>query len=150
MCCEDSETDNSKTDSEVAERLFRLLNGKKFLLLLDDVCGNIDLGAVGIPDPSSENGCKIIMASRKLDVCHNMEVIEVEAVSWNEAWEIFYEQVGGIFYMPRILSFAHAIIMGCVGLALLLIVTRQAVVWEDNFFVWKHGLRKFSLCLLML
>ncbi|KAJ4723668.1 Disease resistance protein [Melia azedarach] len=139
LCHEDSET-----DSEVAERLFQVLKGKKFLLLLDDVWEHIDLGEVGIPDPTSENGCKILVASRKLDVCHNMKVVDVETVSWEEAWEIFYEQVGGFIHSPDILPFARAIIKGCGGLPLVIIVSGRALTAENNVSVWDDASRRFS------
>ncbi|XP_031263426.1 disease resistance protein RPS2-like [Pistacia vera] len=105
-----------------SEKLFQVLKGKKFLLLLDDVWENIDLQAIGIPDPSIENGCKIIMASRK-----------------RGSLETFFKQVGGIIDLPEIQPFARAIVEGCGGLPLLIIVTRRALAEETNISVWKYA-----------
>ncbi|KAJ0035730.1 hypothetical protein Pint_26081 [Pistacia integerrima] len=143
LCCEDCET-----DFQVAERLFHVLSRRKFLLLLDDVWEQVDLEAVGIPDPSSENGCKVLVASRKLDICHAMDVVrdvELGTLSGEEAWELFYEQVGGIIDSPNIRPFAQAIVEGCGGLPLLIVVTERALSDERSISVWEHALRKLSL-----
>ncbi|KAK1578137.1 hypothetical protein Q3G72_027839 [Acer saccharum] len=140
--------EDSETDTQVAEKLFQVLSGRKFLLLLDDVWEQIHLEAVGIPDPCSVKGSKIIMASKKLNVFCDMDVsrvIEVETMSREEAWELFSKQVGRIINSPDIQPFAQAIANGCGGLPLLIIVTGKALTGEDNVTVWEHASRKFSL-----
>ncbi|KAL9431905.1 hypothetical protein AB3S75_026999 [Citrus x aurantiifolia] len=141
--CKDRET-----DAQVAEKLWQVLNGEKFLLLLDDVWEQIDLEAVGIPVPGSENGSKIFMASRELDVCRNMDVnmvVKLETLSMKDAWELFCKEVGGIIQSPDIHLYARAIVKGCCGLPLLTIVTAKALAGERNVSVWKNASRKFSL-----
>ncbi|KAK4856861.1 hypothetical protein QYF36_022043 [Acer negundo] len=140
--------EDSETDTQVAERLFQVLSGRKFLLLLDDVWEQIHLEAVGIPDPCSVKGSKILMASKNLNVFWDMDVsrvIEVETMSREEAWELFSKQVGGIIDSPDIQPFARAIANGCGGLPLLIIVTGKALTGEDNVTVWEQASRIFSL-----
>lgn len=142
LYCKDSEA-----DSDVAEKLFHFLNGKKFLLLLDDVWEQINLQEVGIPDPSSENVGKIVVASRTVGACLEMDaskLIEVETVSKKEAWELFYEQVGRVIELPHIQPFAQTIVDGCGGLPLLIIVTGRALTEENNVLVWEHASKQFS------
>lgn len=143
LCRKDHET-----DTQVAAKLLQVLNGKKFFLLLDDVWEQIDLEAVGIPVCSSENGSKILMASRELDVCRGMnvsKVIKLETLSRKDAWELFCKEVGGIIQSPDIQLYARAIVRGCCGLPLLIIVTAKSLAGERNVSVWKHASRKFSL-----
>ncbi|KAJ0028591.1 hypothetical protein Pint_36255 [Pistacia integerrima] len=138
----------SETDYQVAEKLLKVLKGKKFLLLLDDVWEQIDLEAVGIPGPSLENGCKIVIASRKIDACHDMnlfKVVEVKSISWKEARELFYEQVSTSIPLSDIKSFAETIVKGCGGLPLLIIVTGRALGGKNDVSVWKDASKKFSL-----
>ncbi|XVF29562.1 hypothetical protein REPUB_Repub15cG0132000 [Reevesia pubescens] len=133
--------------SEIREELFQYLEGMKFLLVLDDVWERMDLEAVGIPDPRLGNGCALILATRKLEVCddmHLINVIEVETVSNEEAWELFCEQVGSIVNAPGIRSFAQGIVERCGGLPLLVIVTGRALAAEEDVFAWEQAFRQFS------
>ncbi|XP_031249549.1 disease resistance protein At4g27190-like [Pistacia vera] len=138
----------SETDSQVAERLLGVLKVRKFLLILDDLWEQIDLGAVGIPDSNSENRCKIIMAFRKLDSGHDkneFKVVEIKTVSEKEARELFYEHVGRIIRSSDIQSFAETIVKGCGGLPLLIIVTGRALAEENDVSKWRDASIKFSL-----
>ncbi|XWS13138.1 hypothetical protein CRYUN_Cryun36dG0011900 [Craigia yunnanensis] len=132
---------------ETSIELFQYLKGKKFLLLLDDVWERMDLEEVGIPDPSLGNGCALILATRNLEVCNDMHlinVIKVETVSKEEAWELFCEQVGGIINAPDIHSFAQGIVKRCGGLPLLIIVTGRALSGEEDIVAWEQAFRQFS------
>ena len=77
-----------QTDFEIAGKLLQVLKSQWFLLLLDDVWEPIDLNAVGIPDPALENGCKIILSTRFLDVGHIMAAdreVQMEGLLLEEA-----------------------------------------------------------------
>ncbi|KAA3485618.1 disease resistance protein isoform X1 [Gossypium australe] len=136
-----------KAESENREELFRYLEGRKFLLVLDDAWESIDLEAVGIPDPSSENGSAIILATRNLEVCDNMRfinMIEVGTLSNEEAWKLFCEQVGRVVNIPGILPFARVLVERCGGLPLLVIVTGRALAGEEDVFAWEQAFKQFS------
>ncbi|KAB2092178.1 hypothetical protein ES319_A02G011500v1 [Gossypium barbadense] len=112
-----------------------------------DVWESIDLEAVGIPDPSSENGSAIILATRNLEVCDNMRfinMIEVGTLSNEEAWKLFCEQVGRVVNIPGILPFARVIVERCGGLPLLVIVTGRALSGEEDVFAWEQAFKQFS------
>lgn len=62
------------------------------MLLLDGVWEQIDLNAVGIPNPTLENSSRIILAARSPDVCRIMAAdreVPVERLLPEEAWELF-------------------------------------------------------------
>ncbi|KAF3956676.1 hypothetical protein CMV_018218 [Castanea mollissima] len=135
-----------KTDFELAEELFQALRSQRFLLLLDDVWEWIDLNAIGIPDPTYENGCRMILATRSPDVCHIMVAdrkVQVEGLLLEEAWELFREQVGGIIDSPNIFPYAQAIVKKCHGLPLLIIVTGRALAKENDALNWMRASRNF-------
>ncbi|KAK7814658.1 disease resistance protein [Quercus suber] len=138
-----------QTDSEIAEELFQSLKCQRFLLLLDDVWEQIDLHTIGIPDLTLENGCRMIIATRSLGVCHIMATdveIQVEGLLEEEAWELFREQVGGIVDSPNIKPHARALVQKCHGLPLLIIVTGRALTKEIDALAWMHAVREFSQC----
>ncbi|KAB2062457.1 hypothetical protein ES319_A10G153400v1 [Gossypium barbadense] len=91
---------------------FQILEGKRLLLLLDDVWEMIDLPNLGIPNLSLENGGMMVLATRELKVCYDMEVtkvVEIEPVSREEAWKLFHDQVGGIDELPNIHHFSRSL-----------------------------------------
>ncbi|KAJ0035491.1 hypothetical protein Pint_26074 [Pistacia integerrima] len=107
----------------------------------------IDIKVAGIPDPTSENGCKILLTSRKHVVFRNMnviKVIEVKTISRKEARKLFYKQVGRVVPSREIQPFAEAIVKCCGGLPLLIIVAGRTLAEENEVSVWKHASRKFS------
>ncbi|XP_028107145.1 probable disease resistance protein At1g61300 [Camellia sinensis] len=50
----------------------RLANGKRILLVLDDVWEWLDLQAIGILFWGENKGCKVVLTSRSLEVCIGM------------------------------------------------------------------------------
>lgn len=136
-----------QTDSERAKKLFRTLEKKKFLLILDDVWENIDLHAAGIPTSSLGKSCRLMLATRSLEVCHDMAAkeIEVGCLSKEEAWELFCEQAGQIVVSPNIQPYAQEIANECGRLPLHIIITARALTGENNVSVWKHALKDFLL-----
>lgn len=143
LCLPDSES-----DSKVAKKLVQALYSRKFLFLLDDVWERVDLNAVGIPDMSSRNGCRMILTTSILDVCTEMSVnrvIEMKPVRREAAWELFHEQVGALADSPEIQPYAPAIVQECGGLPLLIIVTGRALAGVNDALVWKHALMQLLL-----
>ncbi|KAF7145754.1 hypothetical protein RHSIM_Rhsim04G0238000 [Rhododendron simsii] len=113
--------DGGESDETVACRLLHKLDHKKYLLLLDDVWEMVDLA--GLPNPSKDNGCKLVLTTRNLDVCRKMRTdieIKVEVLSEQEALEMFYKNVGDVARLPTINELAESIVKECDGLPLAL------------------------------
>ncbi|KAF3964182.1 hypothetical protein CMV_011500 [Castanea mollissima] len=116
-------SEDFETDFEIAERLLQVLKSQRFLLILDDVWEPIDLNVVGIPDPASKKGSRMILSTRFPD-----------------------EQLGGIIESPNIQQFARAIVQKCHGFPLLIIVTGRALAKENDALAWMHASKEFSQC----
>ncbi|GAB4859124.1 hypothetical protein Ancab_010589 [Ancistrocladus abbreviatus] len=138
---------NSNSEDEIARVVLNHLNGKKVLLLLDDVWELINLHEIGIPDPAQENGWRLVLASRHVDICLRMadRGFEVKALSTVEAWELFRCQAGEVVDFPEIHPYAQLIPELCGGLPLLVLVCGQTLRMESDVLEWKRALKKFIL-----
>ncbi|KAF7145609.1 hypothetical protein RHSIM_Rhsim04G0235600 [Rhododendron simsii] len=137
--------DGGESDETVASRLFHKLDRKKYLLLLDDVWEMVDLAVVGLPNPNKDNGCKLVLTTRNLDVCQKMGTyteIKVKVLSEEEALEMFYTNVGDVARLPAIKELAESIVKECDGLPLALKVVSGALRKEANVNVWSNFLRE--------
>ena len=86
----------SRNDEKAAE-IFRVLNTKKFVLLLDDVWERLGLLEIGVPFPDAQNKSKIVFTTRSKDVCHQMKAqksMEVACLASGAAWTLFQKEVG--------------------------------------------------------
>ncbi|XP_077242295.1 disease resistance protein At4g27190-like [Tasmannia lanceolata] len=109
-------------ETESKERWATLLLGKlkekEFLLILDDVWEKIDLDKVGIPQ-GDLLGCKIILTTRSLDVCHQMKTdvqIQVNTLNDEAGWKLFSEHVGELPDVQDIKSLSREVAQECEGL----------------------------------
>ncbi|KAF5951963.1 hypothetical protein HYC85_009907 [Camellia sinensis] len=55
--------EGANDSDNIAERISNELNGKRYLLLLDDIKANLDIHQMGIPP--CENGSKIVLTTRE-------------------------------------------------------------------------------------
>lgn len=81
--------------------IYEYLNGRSFLLLLDDLWKPFDLRLIGIPDPTRNSGGssshshkqKVVLTSRSDKVCGSMHaangLINVKCLEENDAWDLF-------------------------------------------------------------
>ncbi|XXG44965.1 hypothetical protein AAC387_Pa02g0180 [Persea americana] len=61
------------SNDRLRANIYHRLRGKKFLLILDDIWKRIDLSDVGIPILNQDNGCKLLLTTRDLGICRQME-----------------------------------------------------------------------------
>ncbi|KAL3737215.1 hypothetical protein ACJRO7_026045 [Eucalyptus globulus] len=121
------------------------LNMKKFVLLIDDLWGRLDLLQIGVPRPSPENGSKVVFTTRSKQVCDQMvadKIFKVQCLTPEEALELFENNVGKstIDSHPDIPLLAKGIARECDGLPLALITIGRAMAGIANPHEWKHAL----------
>lgn len=136
-----------ESDDQVASLLLQVLKGKKYLLLLDDVWKKIDLNLVGLPNANEDNGCKVVLATRELDVCRKMRTdfdTKVNVLSEKEAWDMFHSTVGDVAMSPTIKLLAEEIVRKCGGLPLALKIVSLALRKVENVSVWKNFIREWK------
>ncbi|KAH7834738.1 hypothetical protein Vadar_019124 [Vaccinium darrowii] len=142
-------TSNAK---EVAQRIYAELEGKKYLLLLDNVKEDLYLPEIGIPD--SNNGSKIVLTTRQRLVSNSMAAdkeIKAAYLSPDEAWKMFKDVLGDEDSIedPKIARLALKVCRECGGLPLLIEkvastfkLKKYEILWRDGWNCWMMWPRK--------
>ncbi|KAL0697392.1 hypothetical protein Bca4012_053514 [Brassica carinata] len=133
-----------KKEAQKALDIFNFLSKKRFMLLLDDIWRKVYLTEIGIPNPTSQNGCKIVFTTRYLGVCTSMgvhEPMEVRCLSTNDAWDLFKKKVGQntLDLHPDIPKIARKVAGACRGLPLALNVIGETMSWKKTTQQWYHA-----------
>ncbi|KAJ8628503.1 hypothetical protein MRB53_021810 [Persea americana] len=118
---------------------------KKFLLILDDMWEAFNLDEVGIPIPSEENGCKVVLTTRNKGICGQMQAhaIEVRVLSEEESWEFFKAivAVAGVILSKDIENLAKDVAKECCNFPLAIKTVGGSMCGVDNAAVWKCALK---------
>lgn len=123
------------------------LKSKRFLLIIDNLWKAIQLDQVGIPKPDRQNKSKIIIATRNVEVCNDMEVdvfTKVKTLKKVEAWNLFLENVGEVALQPDIQHLANKVAMKCNGLPLAIITVGRALKGKQEIELWRNALRELK------
>ncbi|XP_043725894.1 disease resistance protein At4g27190-like [Telopea speciosissima] len=140
--------DDDESVERTARRIFQRLRNMKYLLLLDDLWERMDLEIIGIPNPSRENGCKMIITTRSMVVCNKMEIdeaIKVEVLSEEEAWNLFRKKVGNVVDLSEdIGEIATQVVRKCQGLPLAIIVIGGSLRNKNDPREWRNAWKELS------
>lgn len=144
---------DTETEDARAKLLMKALARKRFIILLDDVRKKFQLEDIGIPLPNTENGSKIILASREQDVCIQMgaqhSLIKMQLLDEEASWDLFFSNLSNdaqhsIESNYSIKRRAEAITKSCQGLPLALNVTSCAVAGLKNPNDWRDAMTAIS------
>ncbi|KAJ4790730.1 LRR and NB-ARC domains-containing disease resistance protein [Rhynchospora pubera] len=127
-CGLDIDRANSSAESQARIISHYLTTKRNFLILLDDLWGQIDLEKVGIPlGLGKQFKKKVVITTRFESVCNLMgveESVRVAGLETEDALRLFYEKVGEktVKSHPGIPSLAREIVKELGGLPLALII----------------------------
>jgi hypothetical protein len=122
-----------------ADRLWQRLQGKKMLIILDDVWKYIDLKEIGIPFGDDHRGCKILLTTRHQGICSSMECqqkVLLRVLTEDDAWDLFRINAGLRDGDSTLNTVAREVARECQGLPLALVAVGRAlrdkstVLWE--------------------
>ncbi|KAF5949358.1 hypothetical protein HYC85_011351 [Camellia sinensis] len=132
-----------KGETEVgkANKLWnRLNNGKKNLIILDDMWQELKLNTIGIPITDGNNCCKVVITSRIRGVLEKMNVdryVPMQVLLEKEAWALFKTKVGHSVDSPELHDIADLVCKECGGLPVAILAVgatlkdKKKYVWED-------------------
>ncbi|KAB2061924.1 hypothetical protein ES319_A10G119300v1 [Gossypium barbadense] len=119
----------------------------KHILILDDGWDKISLEEVGIPEPTSGNGCKMVLTTRSEQVCKYIDckVIKVKPLSEEEALILFLNKVGpNIVQSPTLMPTLRLVVKECAGLPLTIVVVAGTLKGENEPRIWKNALKELK------
>ncbi|KAI8009986.1 Disease resistance protein [Camellia lanceoleosa] len=143
-----------KGETEVgkASKLWnRLNNGKKNLIILDDMWQELNLKTLGIPITDGNNCCKVVITSRIRGVLEMMCVdrhVPMQVLLEKEAWALFKTKVGNSIDSPELRDIADVVCKECGGLPVAILAVGAALkdkkkyVWEDVLDQFKDSMLK--------
>ncbi|ESR41028.1 Disease resistance protein SUMM2 [Citrus sinensis] len=135
-----------KSPEEKAVDISSILSRKEFVLLLDDIWKPINLKDMGVPLQNLNAGSKIVLTTRSVDVCDQMdaEKVEVSCLAHDEAWKLFQKMVerSTLDSHASIPELAKTLARECGGLPLALKTVGRAMKSRSNIGDWKRAIKK--------
>ena len=113
----------------------RLSNGKKILVILDDVWKELKLEELGTPFGVGQHRCKVLLTSRNEHVCVEMESQKefvVKLLSEDEAWYLFKEKAGIEDDNTELQPVAKDVADECRGLPLAIVTLAKALKRKEK------------------
>ncbi|WRX29118.1 NB-ARC - like 10 [Theobroma cacao] len=127
------DTSLPENELERATELIKILEGKRHVLILDDVWQRFSLLDLGIPVPTLQNGSKLVLTSRSIEVCKAMgcKVVKVQPLPNQESLNLFLNHVGHrVLEDPTLEDIVKLIVEQCGGLPLAIVTI--AALKEEN------------------
>ncbi|GKV46181.1 hypothetical protein SLEP1_g53187 [Rubroshorea leprosula] len=132
-----------------ASKLMDTMKTMKYALILDDVWDKFTLQRVGIPQPTTANGCKIVITSRSVDVCNYLgcQIVKVPPLSKQESLNLFLDKVGqDILQIVDLKEILEPIVDECAGLPLAIVLIAGSMRGVKDIHEWKNALRELRKC----
>ncbi|KAG5557082.1 hypothetical protein RHGRI_007367 [Rhododendron griersonianum] len=129
----------------------RLNNGKRNLVILDDVWKELNLKEIGIPITDGNKGCKVVLTSRNQRVFKDMDIhkyFPIELLSKEEAWYLFKKKMGNSGDSnDQLHDIANVVCKECQGLPVAILAVATAL--KDKSMVdWTSSLDKLQKSML--
>ncbi|GLT90468.1 hypothetical protein SLE2022_083980 [Rubroshorea leprosula] len=132
-----------------ASRLMGAMKEVKYALILDDVWDKFTLHSIGIPEPTMENGCKIVITSRSIDVCNYLrcQVVKVPPLPEQESLNLFLDKVGqDVLRICKLEEILKLMVAECAGLPLAIVVIAGSMRGVEDISEWRNALRELRQC----
>lgn len=128
----------------------RIKKEKSVLIILDDIWSRIDLADIGIPFNDDHMGCKILLTTRREQVCTLMgcqEIVYLNLLNEVEASSLFRKYAGNMLKDPSTDTemVAKELMGECDGLPLALVVVASALRDKTDLQDWKCALEKIKM-----
>ncbi|KAH1063576.1 hypothetical protein J1N35_028563 [Gossypium stocksii] len=126
----------------------RLKNEQRILIILDDIWESINLKEeIGIPIGEENKGCKVLLTTRRQQVCRAMDcrqVVQLDCLDHDEAWTLFEKKAGlDDFSDDSIKILANQIVKKCGGLPIAIVPLGSALKGK-SYHEWQAAYRRLE------
>nr|KJB62773.1 hypothetical protein B456_009G435700 [Gossypium raimondii] len=129
-----------------AEELFRSMKRvNKILVIVNDLWEELKMESIGIPFGDDHEGCKILLTTRRQQVCTimNCKEIQLRILSEEEAWVLFRDKAGLEDVSSTVNDVAKEVAAQCKGLPLAIVVVAKALKGE-SLNGWRDANQRFK------
>ena len=136
---------NRSSEDQRVAKIYQILKQKRFVLMLDDLWGKLELERVGVPHPKETNcRSKVMLTTRSEDICDKMQAhkkFKVECLPEEEAFDLFSRKVGEetLKCHMKIPKQAKKVAKECRGLPLALITVASAMAGVKRVESWRQA-----------
>ncbi|KAG8480539.1 hypothetical protein CXB51_024581 [Gossypium anomalum] len=127
-----------------AGKLSEMLKGQmRYVLILDDVWRSFSLEDVGILEPTTNNGCKLVLTTRSERVVESMgfKKVKVPCFSMEEAMNLFLSKVGqDMLPNPTLESLMKLAVRECDGLPLAVVTLAGCMRGKCDPHMWENAI----------
>ncbi|KAB1671184.1 hypothetical protein [Gossypium barbadense] len=137
---------HTNTEETRAEELFWSMKGvNKILVIVDDLWEEFKMESIGIPFGDDHEGCKILLTTRRQQVCTKMNCKEIQLriLSEDEAWVLFRDKAGLENDCSTLNDVAKEVAAQCKGLPLAIVVVAKALKGE-SLNEWRDANQRFK------
>ncbi|GAY62725.1 hypothetical protein CUMW_220120 [Citrus unshiu] len=139
---------DEESESGRARRLYdRLKKEKRILVILDNIWGNLDLKAAGIPHGDDHRGCKVLLTARSLDTLSrkmdSQKNFSVSFLKEEEAWRLFKKMAGDYVEGNELKEVARDVAKECAGLPVSIATVARALR-NKSIREWRDALEKLG------
>ncbi|KAK4591553.1 hypothetical protein RGQ29_021668 [Quercus rubra] len=142
----ENELSKFKDETTRAGKLYaELKKRKRYVLILDDMWKAFPLEIVGIPEPTSANGCKLVLTTRDVNVCNGMNCVNIkmELLSIKESWDLFLKTVGcDVSNIPK--DVVEGVVKECAHLPLAIITVAGSLKNVVDISEWRNTLNELK------
>ncbi|XP_049403004.1 putative disease resistance RPP13-like protein 3 isoform X11 [Solanum stenotomum] len=138
------EVERNSTTDQLAERVYRSLKGRKYLIVLDDMWSIEAWQHVRRSFPDDRNGSRIVLTTRLVDVascaCSGNSLHQMRFLSMEESWTLLRDKVfGNGGYPPELEKIGRYVGHQCQGLPLAVVaiggllskMSKETSSWEN-------------------
>ncbi|XP_028121294.1 disease resistance protein At4g27190-like [Camellia sinensis] len=147
-----TELNNKENEIERATMLCaKLKDVKKILVILDDVWAKLNLADVGIPFGNDHPGCKIVITTRREQVCRTMghewektKIVWLDVLPEQDSWDLFGKNVGDVVASSALNDVAREVCKECGGLPIAVVTVAKAMKGKSNLEEWKNAAQELK------